>query len=249
MAKVKTRLQYNSMGERVVVRTALDSIDAFATRVRQCSHPANQQTPQQPLIHGVSADHPGAPTENKLPETGLLAEAGDGTACVVAADGKQDAVAPNSNPHDVGSRELEDKSPRDDERRLGDAGSHTSGGLQDVSPPPPVRQTVSKSLGFGWPDFSSVGSKVGLPWTLAAVGIFSYAPSWNAPCPPKTRFNACSVVRARSVLAPPPPLSTLFLVPVVFGSCSEAIGPTRLALKTEPRGCCLVGRISSHRRL
>ncbi|CBN73996.1 hypothetical protein Esi_0009_0188 [Ectocarpus siliculosus] len=47
MAKFKTRLQYNSMGERVVVRVAVDDIDAFAARSRQGPHLAQDQRKQQ----------------------------------------------------------------------------------------------------------------------------------------------------------------------------------------------------------
>ncbi|CAB1106295.1 unnamed protein product [Ectocarpus sp. CCAP 1310/34] len=47
MANFKTRLQYNSMGERVVVRVAVDDIDAFAARSRQGSHLVQDQQEQQ----------------------------------------------------------------------------------------------------------------------------------------------------------------------------------------------------------
>lgn len=169
MAKVKTRLQYNSMGERVVVRTALDSIDAFATRSRQCSHPTNQQqqTPRQHDRDGVSTDHPGKTTEEQLPGTRLPKAAGDGAASVQAAAGKSDTGGVTWNPQNASSSGLGDKGPGDENDRLGEGDSHASGGLQAVSPPPHFPHTVSKSLGFGWPDFSSVGSKVGLHWMLA----------------------------------------------------------------------------------
>eukprot|EP00903_Cladosiphon_okamuranus_P010537 g9967.t1 len=175
MAKVKTRLQYNSMGERVVVRTALDSIDAFATRSRQCSHPPSQQQqqqrrrqqqqqqqqkPRQQVLGEANADYPGEITEKLLQETGIPKAAGDGGANVEAAAGKTDPGGATWHPHSVSSGGLEDKVNGDEKDRHSEGYSLASGGLQTVSPPPPVPQTVSKSLGFGLPDFSSVGSKV-----------------------------------------------------------------------------------------
>eukprot|EP00752_Nemacystus_decipiens_P008616 g7695.t1 len=141
MAKVKTRLQYNSMGEQVVVRTALDSIDAFATRSRQSSHLNAHQQEQQQQTDRVIADN-GEATNKDLAKT----------------------VGVKANLDQVGAQDIrgsgwDDKDPDYEETRLDEGDDHASEGPHAASPPP-VTQTVSKSLGFGWPNFSSVGSKI-----------------------------------------------------------------------------------------
>ena len=206
MAKVKTRLQYNSMGERVVVRTALDGIDAFATRSRQCSHTTNQQQqqqqqdPRQPTMDGAVADDAEA-TDNKLPQS-----TGDAGAYAQAAADALNAMGATWNPQNVGGSGWEDKGPGDDNVRFGKGDSHASRGPQAaISPRSPVPQTVSKSLGFGWPDFSAVGSKVGCGGGASVDVIFNRCRELfldtrelfldtrlvYAPCPP-SRLTACT---------------------------------------------------------
>lgn len=112
MAKFKTRLQYNSMGERVAVRVEVGSIDAFSARARQRSSPC-QEGPNSSLDN-----------EDK----------GNGVA-------------------DGGDRS---------KNNGGDGGASSFEGL-----------SVSKSLGFGWPDFSSVGSKVSVGPVAPLVHVLS----------------------------------------------------------------------------
>lgn len=48
IASSLSRVEYNSMGERVVVRTPLENVDAFSARARQCKsrQPRNQRQEQ-----------------------------------------------------------------------------------------------------------------------------------------------------------------------------------------------------------
>lgn len=123
MAKFKTRLQYNSMGERVAVRVEVGGIDAFSARTRQCS--SRDETPQ---------DQREDQREGPDPPPGSTDE-------ISSADDDRDARKKNG-------------------------GNGGEGAFEGLS--------VSKSLGFGWPDFSSVGSKVGLtlaPFTRCASSL------------------------------------------------------------------------------
>ena len=166
MAKVKTRLEFNSMGERVVVQTALHSIDAFATRSRYCSHPTNQRQeqrqrmPQQPTFDGDASDH-GEATDSKF-----LNAAGDGAAHAQAAADEFVAVKTTWDPQDGSSSGWGDTGPGSEEGRLDEGGGRAPGGRRATSWTP-ATQTVSKSLGFGLPDFSMVCSRVGLRRALA----------------------------------------------------------------------------------
>ncbi|CAM9177663.1 unnamed protein product, partial [Ectocarpus fasciculatus] len=149
MAKFKTRLQYNSMGERVIVRVAVDDIDAFAARSRQGSHLLQDQQKQK---HQQCFD----------------GGAGGWGHQVVQPDGKDKSTSADNNNED--GNDTRSSNGRGDGDRKAFGGEDRVGideeraecvleGRQS-SPPSLPPKNVSKSLGFGWPDFSSVDSKV-----------------------------------------------------------------------------------------
>lgn len=163
MAKFKTRMQYNSMGERVVVRTAVESIDAFAARSQQCSSSSLREAKQR---HGKPRGGGGGETGGEIHEAmvppqvsadGAVAgrsktSAGQGLpvaqGTALAAGAANDAVAA-WNPQDGGTDAPDDVGYAEDDGRDSRGTPTQSRALN-----------VSKSLGFGWPDFSSIGSKV-----------------------------------------------------------------------------------------
>ena len=170
MAKFKTRLQYNSMGERVIVRTAVESIDAFAARSRQTSSSLRPQQehesrdgnetrvpaiPQQvspaPAAAAAISRHPGTTAGEGLSEADFRDWAGGGENSNRAVGAISDAVGAWT-PRDGGNN----AAPEKISSCTGDDGRESSAAWT-----PPRPQSVSKSLGFGWPDFSSIGSKVG----------------------------------------------------------------------------------------
>lgn len=144
MVKFKMRLQYNSMGERVVIQTAVDGIDAFAARSRQCSHRGQQQKEQD-----RSETHTGVGP----PETGYDEGRGESGVVTSTAVGAQKHIpSVFGNPGDGGNNGGNHGSD--------DGGGSAFGAILNETPQLPPPLNISKSLGFGFPDFSSVCSKV-----------------------------------------------------------------------------------------
>lgn len=151
MARFKTRLQYNSMGERVAVRVAVDDIDAFAARSRQGSHLMQDQQKRQ---HRQCFDG-GA----------------DGWGPHVQPDGKGNSTTSENNneyANDTNSSNSRGDGDRkafggEDRVSIDEQSAECTPEGRQASPPSLPPKNVSKSLGFGWPDFSSVESKVCVP--------------------------------------------------------------------------------------
>lgn len=145
MAKFKTRLEYNSMGERVIVKTAVESIDAFAARSRQ-DFRRKQQHEQ---------NRSGALSGEGFPKSVHYEEQGEsGVVTSTAAGGQESTLGMHGNPSDDGNIDGNGGSGG------GSGSSSAVGELLDHTPQPLPSQNVSQSLGFGFPDFSSVTSKV-----------------------------------------------------------------------------------------
>lgn len=157
MAKFKTRLQYNSMGERVVVRVAVDDIDAFAARSRQGSHLVQDQQKQQ---HRQCFD----------------GGAGGWGPQAVQPDGMGNSTVTDNNTEDTNDTSCSNGLGDGDRKAFGGEGrvsideecEECALDGRQASPPSLPSKNVSKSLGFGWPDFSSVDSKACV--LLSSVG-------------------------------------------------------------------------------
>ncbi|CAM9258655.1 unnamed protein product [Ectocarpus sp. 4 AP-2014] len=148
MAKFKTRLQYNSMGERVVVRVAVGDIDAFAARSRQGSHLVQDQQKQQHR-QGFDGGASGWGPQAVQPD-------GEGNSTVTDNNNEDSNDTSSSNGLGDGDRKAfggEGRVSIDEECVECDLDG------RQASPPSLPPKNVSKSLGFGWPDFSSVDSK------------------------------------------------------------------------------------------
>lgn len=188
MAKTKTRLQYNSMGERVVIRTAVDSIDAFAARSRQCSRRGQQeqQHQQQQRRQQHQQDRSRTPTGGDLVETDQREGRGEGGVVTPTPAGAQPTTSGVfGDSRDGGSNNVDDDGYGSGS---GGGGGSTFGDLLEQTTQPPPPQNISKSLGFGFPDFSSVCSKVRIvlllarPFSSAPPGLRSISPSLSSSC-------------------------------------------------------------------